>query len=94
MNTYNMQPATRQAQDLSMMKDRDSWPRWPLLPLKRSSKEAGVECGFLADDAQTTVFLGTVYELSSGPLMEAVKPLKALVYDSFEAIVRDGWTVD
>lgn len=72
---------TRREKDLAFMKDPYKWPNL-VLPVKR-----GRECGIILD--KPIVYVGNMWNLP--------KDLKAVLqhkYETFEAMVDDGWMVD
>jgi hypothetical protein len=82
-------------QDLEMMQDPKEWPIWPHLPLfrykggHRNDKEYGFIISF--GDGQMLnpkpiVWLGVIGEVK----LDRPK----IVYESFEALLADGWLVD
>lgn len=81
--------------DLRMMQDPDAWPRWPVLPLKRSTPDDPLDCAFLMcrfvdSGPDPEVWLGTIYEASDLVGDES----KHVVYESWDALLADGWRVD
>lgn len=86
-------PPPRRKTDVEMMQDADNWPRWPILPLKRITSGHVIEAGLLVNGGldgphtDPTVYLCNMYQ----PVTE-ITPTKK--YESFEAIVADGWKVD
>lgn len=83
-------PEPAKNRHLSMMYSPDDWPRWPALPLKRSRKNSFPEIGFILEskDQPYRVYLGSIYGESS------LQDHSYMDYDSYEAIVEDGWIVD
>lgn len=83
-------------EDLEFMRKPTKWPRWPLLPLKRPRGSGQMpECGFMVAEKGilTTVFRGYIWDNESVKL--AIRSGKdSKTYDSYEAIVADGWRVD
>ena len=79
---------------VDMMASPGRWPCWPWLPLKRRSGQVWPECGLLraVNDKLTEVVLGV--NMWDGDLKAAVENAEKRMYDSFEAIVNDGWEVD
>lgn len=88
--------------DLEMMKRPSEWPKWPFLPVKRSREEGVPEVGMLVDsqsyslvDSQsysTAVFLMDRYKLPV--TKEWLKFATKIEYESYEAIIADGWVVN
>lgn len=85
--------------DLDMMRNPDSWPCWPFLPLKRWVNQR-LSHGFLAvavtDPRQSTepdakVFNSSIY------MVRPDTPLSTLDchdYGTLEQVRADGWVVD
>ena len=75
-----------------MVLNPDRWPRWPLLPLKRTNPKGGMpDCVTLADDpilGKFPVWEGTIFD---GPLTGR-KVIK--VYQNVDELLADGWRVD
>jgi len=81
--------AKRRVQDLEMMRTPDNWPIWPRLPLKRPGHG---EHGYLVN---THLYDNTVEpKVYMGLIFEDHGSLKFKEYESLQAIVDDGWTVD
>lgn len=73
------------AEEILMMSDPLRWP-YLQLPIKRlREQDSRPELGVLLGDGPR-VQLSSLYQLE--------KPHETLVYDSFEAVVDDGWVVD
>ena len=87
----------RERDDVAMMEHVELWPRWPVLPVKRYGPtwQQGdlPEMGVLAacEEHRHTVFLDVMLFGMDG---DALKDAKRKEYDSFQAIVDDGWVVD
>lgn len=83
--------------DLEMMRSPDRWPCWPVLPLKRYDGKD--RCGFpstgliaeLDGVPRFTVFDGNLFQR---PLCFDDPKTVRYDYDSFEAMLADGWVVD
>lgn len=76
------------------------WPLYPFLILVRWTPGAySPTPGFmwvkgeerLREDSQPIVYLADLHDLGHGARL---KDVQVLVYDSIEAMVRDGWRVD
>lgn len=83
---------TRGERDIAMMKAPDNWPQWPILPLKRvrgSDLEVGVLVNGAFEGPHTEA---TVYLSSMNRVITVETP--TIKYDSFEALVADGWMID
>jgi hypothetical protein len=79
--------------DLVMMQHPEQWPRWPKLPVVRRSefkKNTGVllELGF-HDDVKPTVYLINLFD----PILK-LSDIEQIKYESFDALIADGWHVD
>lgn len=75
--------------DLAMMSDIKRWPRWPILPMKRST-DKGMELGYLyADDPPEVarVHRGGSYAPWDGDY-------RTDNFESLEAMLDAGWRVD
>ena len=83
----------RPTTQLEMMQNPDSWPRWPFLPLIRRTKGLRPfgEEGLLYDD---NVNKFTVYFANLFMLPENLAAFASKTYESYEAILADGWEVD
>lgn len=90
METAEEQRILRERDDLAMMKNPDLWPAWPILPLK--NRESAT-VGFLleATDCKFKIFLGNFWKLGEEGYFES---LETKTFDSFEAIIAEGWHVD
>ena len=86
-------PETKTPKQLAMMQSPDTWPRWPFLPLIRRNKAPnpfGVE-GLLYDDSANKF---TVYYANLFMLPQNLAACASKTYESYEAILADGWEVD
>ncbi len=89
MKTYT---APTHADHLRMMQSEDDWPAWPLLPLKHEYRKDPDMPGmpataFLASGCGALLFHGTIFFGCQGATSREQ-------FDSFEAILADGWIVD
>lgn len=84
---------TKPTTHLEMMQNPDSWPRWPFLPLIRRTKGLRPfgEEGLLYDDGANTF---TVYFANLFMLPQNLESCTSKAYESYEAILADGWEVD
>ncbi len=83
--------------DVEFMRNDKRWPYWPILPLKRPDKNGLPECGFITAHRgrPTTIIIANMYDdLGAKTIGELYEKYKLIEYDSFEAIVEDGWVVD
>lgn len=78
--------AKRKQLDLEMMKNRDRWPQWPILPIKRRGAN-GMEVAILFASEPFTMFNGPCMFLphNEWPVSIEVTP---------EQLIEDGWEVD
>lgn len=98
MRSKTTQPApSAEQRDLNMMKSPDNWPRWPLLPIKRSKGPGFPQCASLFADGKPTVILTNLWALEDLPgstYGEKFANVEKIEYPSFDALVTDGWRVD
>ncbi len=73
------------AKSLATMKNPDEWRLWPFLPLVRRDGRKP-DLGFLVDNCAPVVTIGNVFTDSMST--DGVR------YESYEAIIADGWVVD
>lgn len=79
--------------DLSFMQTSDNWPRYPILPIKRKNNDIGFwDCAILFADGRPIVYHCNMFQLADKTL--TLESCKKNTYDSFEALVADGWIVD
>lgn len=85
-------------EDLKLMKDPESWIRWPILPVKKILDDGGrPEFGFLLAIEKPTVFLGNMFDLHDlgvKTVKDIIEKVEGKEYPSFDSIVNDGWIVD
>lgn len=94
----------REAGDhLRMLQTPDAWPLGGVLTLVQRRDPGLPEEGLvfaLPGIERTRVFLANVFEVPNVPpsspatLIERLSQLQSVLYDSFEAILEAGWTVD
>ena len=79
--------------DLAFMNTPEEWPCWPVLPLKKTGASWGNPkgLGFMVGGLGATVFVGFMF---IGPDWSPGLHKDKITYDSFEAIIADGWRVD
>jgi hypothetical protein len=82
--------------DVEFMKNPELWPIWPRLPLKKRRGNLGFELAIMIEGTVSGRGIGTVkpivYFATMYEVLDSDTPRKQ--YDSFEAIVEDGWVVD
>ena len=79
------------------MMNPDAWPAWPLCPLKKqvpkTEDRMGYIVGVLYDtslvDGEPVVYLTNMFTFNA-----AQRDHEQLTYDSFSALLDDGWYVD
>ena len=92
-----------QFNDKAFIANPGKWPNWPLLPVKRHTKDrSGPECGILIDNqpigdkldpehkSLRTIFLTSMFALKKTDL----KTVEKKEYESVEKMLADGWIVD
>lgn len=97
MPKYYLDSAESRAEDKAGILNCEDWPRWPLLPLKRSGPEInGLECGLLlAGERPFKVYRVILFHLKTGPLREQLDQAGVFgEYPTIEAMQDDGWRVD
>jgi hypothetical protein len=84
---------TREQATARMVPNPDSWPSWPLLPLKNNKqKDANgfARLGCLYGDGTIQVFLVNMFEWGKKPLDQ----IEHETYANVDALIRAGWLVD
>lgn len=76
--------------------DLQNWPRWPLLPLKRSGEGVPMECGtVLAGESPIRVYKATIFLLKRGLLKPQLDASGVYgEYATIEEMQADGWRID
>jgi hypothetical protein len=76
-----------------MVADPDSWPHWPLLPLKRYTPN--VECACQVEISGGG-FMLVKANLWAGPeaARKAIAAKEVYWYDTVDDLIADGWIVD
>lgn len=91
-------PETRAALGVArLMKDPSRWPLGRVLALvhpERAHEGGLASTAFLVRGRGPRLYLGNVGALDGRPLDEQLEELPSFSYESFEAIVADGWRVD
>ena len=83
--------------DLTFMLNMDLWPRWSVLPIKRSQKQGWPETAMLFADGKPTVYKVNLFSIDDKPGVtwgEKLKDAEKIEYSNFETLVADGWRVD
>lgn len=88
---------TEEIEDVNKMKHHDSWPLWPILPVKRYMK-GGVQTGVLFADGTAVVYLNVdifdVDKWAGRSWKSILQEHHREVYSSYEELVSLGWKVD
>lgn len=78
------------------MQNPSLWPRWPILPVKRSKdRKHGVLAEFGMPDRpeiKPIIYLANLFDLSDK--VTDFSKLPKLEYDTFDDLINDGWVVD
>lgn len=78
--------------DAEFMADEDAWPRWPILPVKRSGMSSprvtGKDTGILYSGQGPTIYLVNMFDMSK------LETCDKAVFSSFEDLTSAGWVVD
>lgn len=90
----------RFAQDARFITTTNDWPRWPLLPVKRSSAQP--DCGLMfsgdIDKGEIVVYAGlNLYGVPLTPGTYAqwfATAQEKIIYESVPALQAAGWRVD
>lgn len=91
--------------DAAMIRNPDTWPSWPYLPMKKRDKNGrqwgSVEdkCGGVLMATEETCKNGHptihhVYLFGLPKTREEFRAAPTTRYDSIEAILADGWVID
>lgn len=87
----------RRKTDLAMIIRPVSWPRWPVLPIKRSVKGGFPQTATLFANGKPIVYLVGMYEMEAtteNTWDATLAQYDKKEYPDFEAILADGWRVD
>lgn len=94
----DMMDEKEKTEDLKLMKDPQSWRRWPILPVKKLVENGErPKIGFLLAIGKPIVYLKNMYDLKDlgiTTVKEIMEKVESKEYSSFDDIVDDGWTVD
>lgn len=74
---------------VAFMGDEDSWPQWPVLPVKRSL-QVSYQLGVILAGQGPEVYALSMFEVTQKNLQSC----KVNRYESFEELHDDGWVVD
>lgn len=92
-----MRQTRKKNDDLGMIKAREDWPQWPLLPLKRWNKESSLEVAVLyARPIQISPVVPgrTLLRLFEGQNIWSFDPKSHGEDVTPDEVVRRGWIVD
>lgn len=78
--------------DAEFMEDENSWPMWPVLPVKKRG-EMGPNIGVLLAGNGPRVYYGNMYDKGFGS-PEWFANTKSEEFDSYVEVVHAGWVVD
>ncbi len=76
--------------DAEMCKQADTWPLWPILPMK-TDKKTGLLIADASFEEGVKVFLMNMFDLKPG--VDLTK-IKTATYSSVEKMLADGWRID
>lgn len=82
-----------QIENLSIIIHSDDWPN-VVLPMVKRGNPKGPECAFLVRNHGSKLYLHNMFALETGLLEPQLVELPTKKFDSFEAIIEDGWEVD
>jgi hypothetical protein len=78
-----------------LLVDQNSWPLWPVLPLKRPSKKDKYglpEIAFVLADNYLKVVCCSMYDIQENK--DKYYAAQRIQYDSVDKLLLDGWRVD
>lgn len=87
---------TEELPDVEFLQKPSLWPYYPACPIKRQSGSPMPECAviFNVKGNETTVILANMFEIPSMSFREIYDKYPVKKYDSFQAIIDDGWECD
>lgn len=78
-----------QATDREMILDQDSWPWWPMLPMKRKNNSLeDKNLGVLLSDKMT------IYHFYMFDAPKTLVNVPKTEYTDVDALLADGWRID
>lgn len=89
-------------EEIGFIEQVGAWPNWPVLPVKNmrrgdrdypKDEEVGIILA-TQNKAIPQVILMNMWELETGSLTSQIEGKRRLIFDSIEAMVRDGWVGD
>lgn len=81
--------------ELAAINDQDSWPHWPVLPVKEISKPANERRhGIVLASDLTTVWLINLFTLKSGKIAPQLAGHESIKFSTVEEMVASGWIGD
>ena len=79
--------------ELEMMKSPEDWPMYPYLPVKRYRDGGLPDVGVMVKDGGPRIHHTDALAVVTLP-QHLVSLLPAHEYESFDALLADGWQVD
>jgi hypothetical protein len=73
------------------LSDPSTWPLRPLLPLSKNVEGDWPELGFLVASGGPVVYRGSIYDIPPGLDLSGFRSTE---YETLDAVLADGWTVD
>ena len=83
----------RYEMSLTHLRNEDKWVHWPVQTMRRDKHPNDWDCG-LVIAGRTTVFEKNLFDLKSGLIAPQVEDSPHKDYESYEAMLADGWEVD
>lgn len=77
--------------DRQMILTEDDWPRWPVLPVKRHTRENFLELGCILSGSLNVVRVANMFQLSGTVDLSTIP---SVTYPDVDALLADGWRVD
>jgi len=92
----------RFADEVAFIERYQAWPCWPVLPVKNMNRgnpgfAGGEGIGIMLninEEVPTKVWLINILRLTTGPILDQIKDVQVLEFDSIEYLVRAGWVAD
>jgi len=80
--------------DVAFLKNCDSWPNYPVCPIKRGKIKDDTLCCALVYAHNGKCILVMELNIFDNPSDDECKDAKSWNYDTVEDLVADGWIVD
>lgn len=87
----------REFHDVKFLVEHENWPAWPVCPVKRydGKDKSGFPTGGIVWVCKPTVLVVDMFVISGCNYEGAkAKAEEVFEYESFDAMVADGWMVD